>query len=101
MRVAFEALAWSTHIWDYRRAWKIVRMADHPALGTCQDTFHVLSRRLDPWAIRDIPGEKIFFVQLSDAPEMVMDARSTNALTPPITCGETVYTPTLSNQCRM
>ena len=29
--------------------------------------------RLDPWAIRDIPGEKIFFVQLSDAPEMAMD----------------------------
>ena len=73
MRIAFEALAWSTQIWDYRRAWKIVRMADHPALGTCQDTFHVLSRRLDPWAIRDIKGEKIFFVQLSDAPEMAMD----------------------------
>jgi 4-hydroxyphenylpyruvate dioxygenase len=73
MRIAFEALAWSTHVWDYRRAWKIVRMADHPALGTCQDTFHVVSRRLDPWAIRDIPGEKIFFVQLSDAPEMAMD----------------------------
>jgi 4-hydroxyphenylpyruvate dioxygenase len=73
MRIAFEALAWSTHVWDFRRAWKIVRMADHPALGTCQDTFHVLSRRLDPWAIRDIPGEKIFFVQLSDAPEMAMD----------------------------
>ena len=73
MRIAFEALAWSTHVWDYRRAWKIVRMADHPALGTCQDTFHVLARRLDPWAIRDIPGEKIFIVQLSDAPEMAMD----------------------------
>jgi len=73
MRIAFEALAWSTHVWDYRRSWKIVRMADHPALGTCQDTFHVLSRRLDPWGIREIPGEKIFFVQLSDAPEMVMD----------------------------
>ena len=72
-RIAFEALAWSTQIWDYRRGWKIVRMADHPALGTCQDTFHVLSRRLDPWAIRDIPGEKIFFVQLSDAPKMAMD----------------------------
>jgi 4-hydroxyphenylpyruvate dioxygenase len=73
MRIAFEALAWSTHVWDYRRAWKIVRMADHPALGICQDTFHVLSRRLDPWAIREIPGEKIFFVQLSDAPELAMD----------------------------
>ena len=28
MRIAFEALAWSTHVWDYRRSWKIVRMAD-------------------------------------------------------------------------
>lgn len=73
MRIAFEALAWSTNVWDYRRAWKIVQMADHPALGTCQDTFHVLSRGLDPYFIRDIPGEKIFFVQLSDAPQMAMD----------------------------
>ncbi len=73
MRIAFEALAWSTNVWDYRRAWKIVQMADHPALGTCQDTFHVLSRGLDPTGIREIPGEKIFFVQLSDAPEMAMD----------------------------
>lgn len=73
MRIAFEALAWSTNVWDYRRAWKIVKMADHPALGTCQDTFHVLSRGLDPYFIRDIPGEKIFFVQLSDAPQMSMD----------------------------
>ena len=48
-------------------------MVDHPALGTCQDTFHVLSRRLDPCGIRNIPGEKIFFIQLSDAPEMAMD----------------------------
>lgn len=73
MRIAFEALAWSTHVWDYRRAWRIVELADHPALGTCQDTFHVLSRRLDPSGIRQIPGEKIFFVQLSDAPAMAMD----------------------------
>jgi 4-hydroxyphenylpyruvate dioxygenase len=73
MRIAFEALAWSTNVWDYRRAWKIVQLADHPALGTCQDTFHVLSRGLDPFHIRDIPGEKIFFVQLSDAPQLSMD----------------------------
>jgi 4-hydroxyphenylpyruvate dioxygenase len=73
MRIAFEALAWSPNVWDYRRAWKIVQLADHPALGTCQDTFHVLSRGLDPFHIRDIPGEKIFFVQLSDAPQLSMD----------------------------
>lgn len=73
MRIAFEALAWSTHVWDYRRAWKIVELADHPALGTCQDTFHVLSRGLDPFHIRGIPGDKIFIIQLSDAPQLAMD----------------------------
>ena len=51
----------------------IVRMADHPALGLCIDSFHILSRGSDPAGIRDIPGEKLFFLQLADAPSMDMD----------------------------
>ncbi|MEU8350748.1 TIM barrel protein, partial [Streptomyces sp. NPDC048845] len=47
--------------------------ADHPALGTCLDSFHILSRGSDPGGIEDIPGEKIFFLQLADAPLMAMD----------------------------
>ena len=73
MRVAYEALAWGRHVSDYRRAWRIVAAADHPALGVCLDSFHILSRGHDPAAIRDLPGEKIFFLQLADAPQLAMD----------------------------
>jgi len=73
IRVAYEALAWGTHVNTYRHAWNIVAAVDHPALGTCLDSFHILSRGDDPSGIRDIPGEKIFFLQLADAPTMAMD----------------------------
>ncbi|MGV8872349.1 MAG: TIM barrel protein [Rhodococcus sp. (in: high G+C Gram-positive bacteria)] len=73
MRLAYEALAWGTHVNTYRHAWDIVRQVDHPALGTCLDSFHILSRGDDPAGIREIPGEKIFFLQLADAPHLVMD----------------------------
>jgi 4-hydroxyphenylpyruvate dioxygenase len=73
IRIAYEALAWGRHVREYDHAWRIVRAADHPNLGTCLDSFHILSRGSDPAGIRDIPGEKIFFLQLADAPELVMD----------------------------
>ncbi|GAA3191860.1 hypothetical protein GCM10020255_091620 [Rhodococcus baikonurensis] len=49
------------------------RGVDHVALGTCLDSFHILSRGDDPAGIREIPGEKIFFLQLADAPFLAMD----------------------------
>ncbi|MGV9253812.1 bifunctional sugar phosphate isomerase/epimerase/4-hydroxyphenylpyruvate dioxygenase family protein [Streptomyces sp. NPDC003697] len=73
VRVAYEALAWGRHVNTYDHAWRIVEAADHPALGTCLDSFHILSRGSDPAGIADIPGEKIFFLQLADAPLLAMD----------------------------
>jgi 4-hydroxyphenylpyruvate dioxygenase len=73
IRLAYEALAWGAHVNTYRHAWKIVADVDHPALGTCLDSFHILSRGDDPSGIRDIDGDKIFFLQLADAPHLVMD----------------------------
>ena len=73
IRVAYEALAWGRHVNEYDRAWHIVRAADHPALGVCLDSFHILSRGTDLSAIADIPPEKLLFVQLADAPYLVMD----------------------------
>ncbi|MFI6622999.1 bifunctional sugar phosphate isomerase/epimerase/4-hydroxyphenylpyruvate dioxygenase family protein [Streptomyces sp. NPDC050528] len=73
VRVAYEALAWGRHVSTYDHAWRIVESADHPALGTCLDSFHILSRGSDPKGIEDIPGEKIFFLQLADAPLLAMD----------------------------
>ncbi|MDN5852505.1 MAG: TIM barrel protein [Actinomycetia bacterium] len=76
IRVAFEALAWGRYVDDYRRSWRIVEIADHEAVGLCLDSFHILSRGHDPSAIEDMPGEKIFFVQLADAPALSMDVLS-------------------------
>ncbi|MCL8013697.1 bifunctional sugar phosphate isomerase/epimerase/4-hydroxyphenylpyruvate dioxygenase family protein [Streptomyces sp. AS02] len=76
IRVAYEALAWGRHVSTYDHAWRIVEAADHPALGTCLDSFHILSRGSEPKSlegIADIPGEKIFFLQLADAPLLAMD----------------------------
>ncbi|MFI5802012.1 bifunctional sugar phosphate isomerase/epimerase/4-hydroxyphenylpyruvate dioxygenase family protein [Streptomyces sp. NPDC051561] len=73
IRIAYEALAWGRHVSTYDHAWRIVEQADHPALGTCLDSFHILSRGSDPKGIADIPGEKIFFLQLADAPLMTLD----------------------------
>jgi len=73
LRIGFEALAWGRHINDHRDAWEVVRRADHSHVGLILDSFHTLSRKIDPDTIRAIPGDKIFFVQLADAPLIDMD----------------------------
>ncbi|RJL35767.1 bifunctional sugar phosphate isomerase/epimerase/4-hydroxyphenylpyruvate dioxygenase family protein [Bailinhaonella thermotolerans] len=73
IRVAYEALAWGRHVHDYLHSWRIVRLADHPALGVCLDSFHILSRGPDPIGVEAIPADKIFFLQLADAPILAMD----------------------------
>lgn len=73
LRVGYEALAWGRHVNDHRDAWEIVRRADHANIGIILDSFHTLSRGIDPNSIRSIPGDKIFIVQLADAPRIDMD----------------------------
>jgi 4-hydroxyphenylpyruvate dioxygenase len=73
LRVAFEALAWGRHVHDYRDAWEVVRRADHPAVGLVLDSFHVLARGTDLAPLRAIPKERIFLVQMADAPRLDMD----------------------------
>jgi 4-hydroxyphenylpyruvate dioxygenase len=73
IRVAFEALAWGRHINDYRDAWEVVRRADHPAIGLVLDSFHALVRKTPLDAIRSIPRDRIFLVQVADAPLLDMD----------------------------
>jgi 4-hydroxyphenylpyruvate dioxygenase len=73
IRVGFEALAWGRHINDYRDAWEVVRRADHPAIGLVLDSFHALVRKTPLDAIRSIPQDRIFLVQVADAPLLDMD----------------------------
>lgn len=73
LRVGYEALAWGRHINDHRDAWEVVRRADHRAVGLILDSFHTLARGVPVDTIRAIPGDRIAFVQLADAPAIPMD----------------------------
>ncbi|MEZ5448917.1 MAG: TIM barrel protein [Thiolinea sp.] len=73
MRVAFEALAWARHVHDYRDSWEIVRRAEHERVGLCLDTFHIFSRGTELQTLLNIPGDRIFLVQVADAPRLSMD----------------------------
>lgn len=76
LRVGYEALAWGRHVKRWRQAWDIVQRADHSALGLIVDSFHTLALDDAFSGIAELPGEKIFFVQLADAPKLSMDVLS-------------------------
>ena len=76
LRVGFEALAWGLHVNDYRDAWEIVRRADHQSIGVILDSFHALAPSFPITAIQSIPADKIFLVQLADAPKLGLDVLS-------------------------
>ncbi len=73
VNVGFEALAWGTHIRDYRDAWEVVRRADHGRVGIILDSYHTLAPNYPVDAIRSIPADRISFVQVADAPRINMD----------------------------
>ncbi|HZZ09347.1 MAG TPA: TIM barrel protein [Paraburkholderia sp.] len=69
----YEALAWGKHVKTYRHAWKLVNAVNHPNLGLVLDSFHTLSLNDTVDAIAEIPGDRIAFVQIADAPKLAMD----------------------------
>jgi 4-hydroxyphenylpyruvate dioxygenase len=73
MRIGYEALAWGRHVNDHRDAWALVRDVDHPNIGLILDSFHSLSRKVPSSSIGDIHADKLFFVQVADAPTLDMD----------------------------
>src|ERR1700751_1647567 len=76
LRIAYEALSWGRDIKRWSQAWEIVRQADHPALGLVLDSFHTLALGDDFAGMAALPAEKLFFVQLADAPLMKIDPLS-------------------------
>ena len=76
LRVGYEALAWGRHVNDYRDAWEIVRRADHTSIGIILDSFHALAPSFPTMPIQSIPADKIFLVQLADAPKLGLDVLS-------------------------
>jgi 4-hydroxyphenylpyruvate dioxygenase len=76
LRVGYEALAWGRHVNRWCHAWNIVQRANHAAFGLIVDSFHTLAVNDDPAGIADVPADKLFFVQLADAPRLAMDSLS-------------------------
>ena len=73
LKVGYEALCWGRHINDHRDAWEVVRRANHSNVGLILDSFHTIGKGISSNNIRSIPANKIFFVQLADAPQIEMD----------------------------
>jgi 4-hydroxyphenylpyruvate dioxygenase len=76
LRIGYEALAWGRHVRRWSQAWSVVREANHSALGLVVDSFHTLALTDDFAGIASLPAEKLFFVQLADAPRMTSDPLS-------------------------
>jgi 4-hydroxyphenylpyruvate dioxygenase len=73
VRVGFEALSWGRHIHHYQDAWEVVKRANHASVGLILDSFHILACRHDLSVLLSVPSEKIFLVQLADAPFLSLD----------------------------
>ncbi len=73
LRVAYEALAWGHHVNRVGQAWQAVQDADHSAVTLAVDTFHMLARGDGASALHGIPGDRIGFLQVADAPMLDMN----------------------------
>jgi 4-hydroxyphenylpyruvate dioxygenase len=76
LKIGYEALAWGTCVATFDKAFRIVERANNPHLGLILDSFHTLVRREDWSSLADLPANRIFFVQLGDAPALDLDALS-------------------------
>ena len=76
LRVAFEPLAWARHVRDHCDAWDVVRQVDHAAVGLALDAFNSLAPGTPIDSVKTIQAQKLFHVQIADAPKLAMDALS-------------------------
>lgn len=72
-RAALIALPWARHITTELAALEIVEAVDSPHLGLALNSFFSLADGSQSARLRDIPGNRIFHVQLSDAPAFDFD----------------------------
>lgn len=75
LRLAYMGLPWSAVIHSDEQALRIVKTIDSPHFGLALNSFFSLADGSKPARLRDIPGERLFHVQLSDAPRLEMDIR--------------------------
>ncbi|AYD05163.1 4-hydroxyphenylpyruvate dioxygenase (plasmid) [Neorhizobium sp. NCHU2750] len=66
LRIAYEAMAWSTVNSTTPAAWELVKRLDQSNLGLVIDAFHLFSKGRTINDVVDIPDDRIYLVQLSD-----------------------------------
>ncbi len=73
LKTGYKAQAWGRHIKLIQQAWRVVERADHPHLGVVLDSFQALALGDGLNLLSEIPGERIAFVQVADAPQTSLD----------------------------
>lgn len=66
IRIAYEAMSWSTVNYLLPSAWQVVQKVDQDNFGLVVDAFHIFARQRTLADLEGIPMDKIFLVQLSD-----------------------------------
>ncbi len=75
IRIAYETLAWGTWIRDYRDAARLIREVGHERIGLNVDSAHIFARDLPLDGLAEIPGERIFLVEIADLPRANLEPR--------------------------
>ena len=76
LKIAYLALPWATAIKTEMDALRIVQAVGNPHLGLALNSFYSLADGSKPARLRDIPGESVLHVQLSDSFLMDADSRT-------------------------
>jgi 4-hydroxyphenylpyruvate dioxygenase len=70
IKVGYEALSWGRFAHLYGDAWRLVDLVARPNFGLVLDTFHSLALDDDLSLLQTIPPERIFLIQVADAPRL-------------------------------
>lgn len=73
LQAALLALPWARYIRKETDALECVASVNHPNFGLALNSFFSLADGSQAARLRDVPGDKVFHVQLSDAPGLEFD----------------------------
>lgn len=76
LRAALIALPWARHIQTETQAFDIVERVASPHFGLALNSFFSLADGSKPAQLRRVAGDKVFHVQLSDAPALDFNIRN-------------------------
>ena len=80
IRIAYEAMAWSSAIDTIPAAWAMIQEVDKPNLGLVVDAFHIFAKGRTVADLDGIPASAMLLVQLSDLSRDDLAGLSANTL---------------------